>query len=1078
MTRNALVSLVCLLALIAAPALADVPALLNYQGYLTDDVGLPITDPAVEMEFTVWDDQTDDDPAHLLWTETWDSGTGTVAVIDGYCSVLLGSYQSFGTLFEDHDDLWLEIEVDGSLLSPRKQIASSAYNQRSKVAGSVPWTGITGLPAGFADDIDDVGLMTETDPTVLASVKDGVDFLELTGTATDGQIPDDITIDYATAAGSADTLGALDSTQFMRSDTDTGTTGSLSTGGKVSINVPYSPLEGGLEVGIAGSSSATGMGSVALIRGTASGGNSFAAGFNAKALGNSTTAIGGNVTASESAGVAIGTWSTASGNSSMALGIEVTASGTQSSALGSNVSVSGQYSTIIGAGYSYPTLSQNNTIALIGDNVGIGTVTPSGQLQVAGTTTLENLTVTGTTTGVSADSAPWAGITGMPGIFSDGVMDFSELTGMASDPQIPNDITIDWCTAAGTANTLDGLDSTQFMRADAATGTTGSLSANGKLKVSVASSGAAEIGHFSNSATGLNSVAIGGQTAASNDYSFATGADTLASGLISTAMGNETVASHTISTAMGNNTTASGFASTAMGNFITVNGSQSFGIGLDEPESPRTITQANTMAILGGKVGIGTETPSVELEVAGDVTISGTLSAGAIASSDCSTGTLISSLSYTISTAGLYCLADNLTSTGVTAITIAANNVALDLLGHALFGTGSAGEIGIDVGNSSSVEIRNGTVVGFGSHGISAGSSSAGVKVFNVGAHSNGAAGTGSGISLDGANHFVAGCQARGNSFRGVFVGYESRILNTQASQNATGLFGGRSAAVERCTANDNTYDGIFVGAMSQVVNSVSYANGADGIEASFGSIVRGCNVSSNQNWGIYTGYDSSIVDNVAKYNNVSGGAYGDIKTCSNCSYGTECMNIEDLCTPIDSIPFTISSPGSYCLTRNLTLGSNVNAITVTANNVTIDLRGYVLDGDDRNVVGISIVSSTNVEIRNGTITGMDGIESNAGGNSVIGVRMIDVVNGIHLEGKDNIVDQCRVVSYEYSANGTGIYVNSGTIRDSTVRVTDDDYIGIDAYSALIKNCSVAGAFIDIRCISIDCLEVENVSLN
>jgi len=45
----------------------------------------------------------------------------------------------------------------------------------------------------------------ETDPTVPASVKDGVDFNEVSGTATDAQIPNDITVDHAMTAGSADT---------------------------------------------------------------------------------------------------------------------------------------------------------------------------------------------------------------------------------------------------------------------------------------------------------------------------------------------------------------------------------------------------------------------------------------------------------------------------------------------------------------------------------------------------------------------------------------------------------------------------------------------------------------------------------------------------------------------------------------------------------------------------------------------------------------------------------------------------------------------------------------------------------
>ena len=43
------------------------------------------------------------------------------------------------------------------------------------------WGGITGKPAGFADDVDNVGIASETDPTVTASVKDGVSWAEVSG---------------------------------------------------------------------------------------------------------------------------------------------------------------------------------------------------------------------------------------------------------------------------------------------------------------------------------------------------------------------------------------------------------------------------------------------------------------------------------------------------------------------------------------------------------------------------------------------------------------------------------------------------------------------------------------------------------------------------------------------------------------------------------------------------------------------------------------------------------------------------------------------------------------------------------
>ena len=46
--------------------------------------------------------------------------------------------------------------------------------------------------------------------------------------------------------------------------------------------------------------------------------------------------------------------------------------------------------------------------------------------------------------------------------------------------------------------------------------------------------------------------------------------------------------------------------------------------------------------------------------------------------------------------------------------------------------------------------------------------------------------------------------------------------------------------------------------------------------------------------------------------------------------------------TPISSAPFTISVPGSYYLTTNVTVSAG-DAIIIAANNVTLDLNGFTI---------------------------------------------------------------------------------------------------------------------------------------
>ena len=146
--------------------------------------------------------------------------------------------------------------------------------------------------------------------------------------------------------------------------------------------------------------------------------------------------------------------------------------------------------------------------------------------------------------------------------------------------------------------------------------------------------------------------------------------------------------------------------------------------------------------------------------------------------------------------------------------------------------------------------------------------------------------------------------------------------------------------------------------------------------------------------------------------------------------------------TPITSVPCTISASGSYYLTKNL--NSTGTAITVTADNVTIDLCGFTLTGPSSGVsYGIYMNGRSNVEIRNGTICNFyggiqEGSAINGIGHRVIGVRVIaNSRYGIQLYGNGHEVRNC--ISRNNGAGATvdpvyGIYVDSGcTVTGNTV---------------------------------------------
>ncbi|MEY3894495.1 MAG: hypothetical protein RLZZ214_14, partial [Verrucomicrobiota bacterium] len=80
--------------------------------------------------------------------------------------------------------------------------------------------------------------------------------------------------------------------------------------------------------------------------------------------------------------------------------------------------------------------------------------------------------------------------------------------------------------------------------------------------------------------------------------------------------------------------------------------------------------------------------------------------------------------------------------------------------------------------------------------------------------------------------------------------------------------------------------------------------------------------------------------------------------------------------THIVSLPFTITSPGSYYLTKNLNGGGTSTGIVIQASGVTIDLRGFSIEnctsGISASGTGVKEVAIHNGGVRGCTGTGID----------------------------------------------------------------------------------------------------------
>jgi hypothetical protein len=146
--------------------------------------------------------------------------------------------------------------------------------------------------------------------------------------------------------------------------------------------------------------------------------------------------------------------------------------------------------------------------------------------------------------------------------------------------------------------------------------------------------------------TNWASTAMGEMTIASGPESTAMGASTKANNTAATAMGSHTLASGMYSTAAGYYSNASGFASFAAGDYanalgdysvamggrrVVAAGDYTVAIGLADMAFTQ-VSQENTMAILGGRVGINTTAPDQQLKVNGSANITGTLYASNVSS--------------------------------------------------------------------------------------------------------------------------------------------------------------------------------------------------------------------------------------------------------------------------------------------------------------------------------------------------------------------------------------------------------------------------------------------------------------
>ncbi len=162
--------------------------------------------------------------------------------------------------------------------------------------------------------------------------------------------------------------------------------------------------------------------------------------------------------------------------------------------------------------------------------------------------------------------------------------------------------------------------------------------------------------------------------------------------------------------------------------------------------------------------------------------------------------------------------------------------------------------------------------------------------------------------------------------------------------------------------------------------------------------------------------------------------------------------------TPIGSLPFNISSSGSYYLTGALQGGAGQHGIRVTADNVTLDLGGFALIGNGGTTGVVVTATVKNFSLVNGVVRGWSQqgvILSGASNSQVERLRVSDNGSDGIVVGSTTVIRDCVAAGN----TGSGIRVVGTNSRVENNHATGNQLNGyrVDAGGNLIVKNSAAG---------------------
>lgn len=420
----------------------------------------------------------------------------------------------------------------------------------------------------------------------------------------------------------------------------------------------------------------------------------------------------------------------------------------------------------------------------------------------------------------------------------------------------------------------------------------------------------------------------------------------------------------------------------------------------------------------------------------------------------------ISSIPATISSAGSYYLTGPLaTTSSAHGIQISAHNVTLDLNGYSLTGSTNALSGVYVSGIRSNIVVRNGTLTGWGQHGINM-------------------------TSVD--NGMVAHVRISGVAGQGILLGLNNIALDCQVLGAYYGIRGYNGCTIRRSQIMDIRAVGIDVMDAAMIEDVQVYNGGTNGIRVNNDSMVRNCLVISNRASGITVGHRCAVLDN-----QVNMGALDGISALITCRGDDNRVEGNQL---HETGRYAISARGrNNVIADNAVLNDNINpnydfsqsnsvnilihripaflnwpctaklagsaqgnrGIIIGTNNITVDLGGHTLRGVSSVGSGIEGSGFENITVRNGTIRDWidRGIDlDNSRYCALENIKLINNYQGA-IMGYGARVDHCGFFGHTAS----GLACDNGAVI-TECRAEDNGHYAIAiSEGGVISRCAVHG---------------------